>query len=104
MRQCVIFCHMGDKPPNRATIKQRIHAVLNSPSGIVDFSRHARVEMAKDGLETTDCINVLRGGVVQPAEYIDGTWRCRVTTARMCFVITVPEGDEIRVVTAWRDK
>ncbi len=71
-------------------------------TGFVAFSGHAQEEMEKDELETTDCLNVIRGGAVHPAEYVNGEWRYRVSTQRICIVVTLVSATRIRVVTAWR--
>ena len=76
---------------------------------------HAREEMQKDGLTDVDAVNVLRAGVVREAEFENGSWRHRVETQRMVFVVTfdpepeqMPEDDdlveelELVVVTGWR--
>ncbi len=76
---------------------------------------HARAEMQKDGLTDVDAVNVLRAGVVREAEFENGSWRHRVETQRMVFVVTfdpepeqMPEDDdlveelELVVVTGWR--
>jgi hypothetical protein len=76
---------------------------------------HARKEMDKDGLTDLDAINVLRGGTVREAEFENGSWRFRVETQRMVFVVTFdpePEGMpsdeegvgdiEVVLVTGWR--
>lgn len=73
-------------------------------SGEVAFSGHALDEMEKDGLETTDCINLIRGGVFQPPDYINGGWRYRILTQRICVVIAFDSAIRLRVVTAWRIK
>lgn len=73
-------------------------------NGSVTFSGHAELEMDKDDLAATDVVNMLRGGVVQPAEFEKGSWRYRVITARMCVVISFKSETELRVVTAWRFK
>lgn len=49
---------------------------------------HARKEMVKDGLTDVDAVNVLRGGVVREAELENGSWRHRIETPRMVFVVT----------------
>lgn len=62
-------------------------------------------------------MNVLRGGVVREAEWENGSWRYRVETPRMTFVVvfepdlvTMPGDDEsvgdieLVVVTGWRNK
>lgn len=54
---------MGDprviplKPPDAKRL-----ARLIVESGFVEFSSHALEEMEKDELQTTDCLNLLRGG------------------------------------------
>ena len=71
--------------------------------------------MQKDGLTDVDAVNVLRAGVVREAEFENGSWRHRVETQRMVFVVTfdpepeqMPEDDdlveelELVVVTGWR--
>ena len=80
--------------------KQLIQQVLQG--GSVSFSRHAEEEMAKDNLTMVDVTNILRGGVVDPAELEKGSWRYRVRTARIAVVIAFRSETELRVVTAWR--
>jgi hypothetical protein len=76
---------------------------------------HARKEMNEDGLTDVDAVNVLRGGMVREPEWENGSWRYRVETARMLFVVVLdPEPDvvpaadadlgdtELIVVTGWR--
>lgn len=70
--------------------------------GTVSFSKHALEEMTNDDLTTVDCVNVLRGGVVEPGELERGSWRYRVSTARMCVVVAFRSEEELVVVTAWR--
>lgn len=89
---------LGPLPPQRA--KEIVLLVLEH--GLLGFSGHAKEEMANDDLSSADCINVLRGGVYEPPELEKGTWRYRVSTSRMCFVIAIPSEDKVRVVTAWR--
>jgi hypothetical protein len=48
-------------------------------------------------LTTVDAVNMLRGGIVEPGEFENGSWLYRVRTARMCVVVA-----ELRIVTAWR--
>ena len=83
-----------------AAAKRRIRAILEG--GTVAFSKHALEELNKDVLTTVDCVNVLRGGVVQAPELERGTWRYRVLTNRICVVVAFRSDDEVVVVTAWR--
>jgi len=71
-------------------------------NGMVAFSSHALDEMAKDDLEATDCLNLLRGGVFHPPELIKQEWRYRVMTPRICVVIAFLSETQLRLVTAWR--
>ncbi len=71
-------------------------------TGVVAFSGHAQEEMKNDELETTDCLNVIRGGAVYPAEFVNGEWRYKVSTQRICIVVALVSATRIRVVTAWR--
>jgi len=73
-------------------------------SGVVAPSGHALEEMAKDNLTMVDCINVLRGGVVDPPELAKGTWRYRVRTMRICVVVAFRSDSKLVIVTAWREK
>jgi hypothetical protein len=72
--------------------------------------------MDNDGLTDVDAVNVLRGGIVREAEWENGSWRYRVETPRMVFVVVFdPEPDELPadgedvreielvVVTGWRN-
>jgi hypothetical protein len=63
--------------------------------------------MEKDGLTTPDAANVLRAGVVEFAEEARSptgymSWRYRVRTSRMTFVVAFRSETVLRVVTAWR--
>jgi hypothetical protein len=80
--------------------RRLIREVLRS--GSVALSRHAEAEVAKDNLTMVDVTNVLRGGVVDPAEFENGSWRYRVRTARIAVVVAFRSETELRVVTAWR--
>ena len=80
--------------------KRLIRKILDS--GCIRFSRHALAELAKDRLTTVDCVNVLRAGVVEPAEREMGSWRYRVRTHRMYVVVVFRTTESLVVVTAWR--
>ena len=58
-------------PPPRA--KGLIRHVLES--GGVRWGDHALKELAKDNLEVSDAINVLRAGSVREPEWENGEWR-----------------------------
>ena len=86
-------------PPHAKRLIQRI-----LQEGAVRFSGHALEEMAQDNLDTVDCVNVLRAGVVEPAEWENGSWRYRVRTPRMCVVVAFRSTTAAVVVTAWRKR
>jgi hypothetical protein len=88
------------EPLSPPTAKQLIQQILQG--GSVTFSRHAEQEMAKDNLTMVDVTNILQGGVVDPAEFENGSWRYRVRSARIAVVVAFRSESELRVVTAWR--
>ena len=89
-----------DEPLDPAAVKKLLHQILGS--GLFTYSGHALKEIAKDGLTTVDCVNVLRGGVPRPGEYESGSWRYHVETAKITVVVAFRSENELVVVTAWR--
>jgi hypothetical protein len=89
-----------DEPLQPTAARALIRDIL--ANGSVTFSKHAREEMEKDKLTFVDVTNVLRGGVVDPAELENGSWRYRVRTARIAVIVAFRSETELRVVTAWR--
>ena len=53
------------------------------------------------GLTTGDCINVLKAGTVDPAEWENGTWRYRVRAGGITVVIAFRDVQALTVITAW---
>ena len=90
------------EPLNQPEVRKLIREILLS--GDVEFSAHAQDEMRADRLESTDCVNVLRGGTPGGAEYVNREWRYSVGTRRICVVITFLSERRLRVVTAWRNQ
>jgi hypothetical protein len=101
--------------PLRATeARQLIRRLLEEGRFVsAGVGSHARKEMENDGLTDVDAVNVLRGGIVREAEWENGSWRYRVETQKIVFVVTFdPEPDEgvpideneteLIIVTAWR--
>ncbi len=103
--------------PPKATDARRLIRRLLDEGKLVSPGQgtHARREMDKDGLTDVDAANVLRGGVVREAEWENGSWRHRIETQRIVFVIAfepevtpVPAEDddigniELIIVTGWR--
>lgn len=81
--------------------KKLIHSILKD--GSISYSRpHAIERLQKHGMSTVDCLNVLRGGSVEEAEYENGEWRYRVHTGKMTAVVRFEDDTELMIVTAWR--
>jgi hypothetical protein len=91
-----------EEPFDPSTAKKLVLKMLSD--GTYFLSSHSEDEMAKDNLIVGDVINVLRGGVVEPAELINGSWRYRVRTAKIYAVVCFVSADSMCVVTAWRKK
>jgi hypothetical protein len=89
-----------DEPLDPEHARRVIREILKT--GIVDVSSHAETEMAKDNLTMVDCVNVLRAGVVAPAEYEYGSWRYRVRAGRIYVVIAFRSEQRLVIITAWR--
>ena len=92
---------MGE-PLTPIEAKKRIRTILDT--GTVDFTTHAREELLKDNLGAGDALNVLRAGVVEPAELVGAVWRYRVRTARMYMVVQFRSDVQLLVITGWRLK
>jgi hypothetical protein len=90
------------EPLSPPEARRLIREILET--GSVTFSKHAEEEMAKDNLTMVDVTNVLRGGVLDPAELENGSWRYRIRTARIAVIVAFRSETELRVVTAWRFK
>jgi hypothetical protein len=88
------------EPLSPPAARKLIRAIL--ADGAVNFSKHARDEMAKDRLAEIDIVNVLRGGIVAPGEWEHGSWRYQVRTSRMVTVVAFRSESMLVVVTAWR--
>jgi len=88
------------EPLHPSDAKRLIRQILKMEQ--VSVTGHAERAMADDSLTMVDCVNVLDGGVVDPAEWENGSWRYRVRTARICFVIAFRSTTRLAIVTAWR--
>ena len=73
--------------------------------GVVTYSQpHAIERLAKWKLTMVDCENVMRGGVVDEAEWENGGWRHQVRTPLVTVVVEFLSEEEVLVVTAWRKR
>jgi hypothetical protein len=93
---------MPVEPVSPPEARRLIREIIEN--GAVSLSKHAQEEMGKDNLTMVDVANVLRGGVVDPGELENGSWRYRVRTARIAVIVAFRSETELRVVTAWRFK
>ena len=59
------------EPLQPAKVKSLLVAM--SEDGTVEFSAHARQEMAKDNITEGEVMGVLQGGVVEPGEFERGS-------------------------------
>lgn len=48
-----------------------------------------------------DCVNALRAGAVDPAEWENGTWRYRVRAGRITVVVAFRNVRALTVITVW---
>ena len=91
------------EPFSPPVAKKLIKAIL--ADGALLFPRHAQEEMKKEKppLLDADCLNVLHGGAIQPAELENGSWRYRVQTQKITVVIAFLSKTKLVLVTAWRN-
>jgi hypothetical protein len=71
-------------------------------TGNVMYLPHFVKAMADDGLTMADCLNVMRAGWVESAEYENGAWRYRKRTNRLMVVVEFASETELVAVTTWR--
>lgn len=93
-----------DEPLDCNAARKQVSWILTH--GVFEYWGHCKEELAKDGLDVSDALNVLRGGTIyEPAEqHSSGRWRYRVHTERICVVLHFDSRTELSVVTAWRKK
>jgi hypothetical protein len=91
------------EPLKPSEVRKLIHHILRN--GDVTYSQpHAIERMEEREMDTSDCINILRGGTVREGEYENGSWRYRVETPKMAVVVTFIDEGELMIVTVWREK
>jgi hypothetical protein len=88
------------EPLSPPEAKKLVRTILDE--GVFVVCPHAQDECRKDSITDPDLVNVLRGGVYDPAEWENGSWRYPVRTARLHVVMRFESETEIEVVTAWR--
>lgn len=91
-----------DQPLRAVEAKKLVLVILEE--GNLEFTEHARTELAKDNMTTVDAANVLRAGIVREAEWENGAWRYKSETHRFCVVFELESESDCLVVTGWRFK
>ncbi len=93
---------MTSEPLSPIQARQIIRGILDS--GIVTYAiPHALDRLRQRKITIVDCENVLRGGVVEPAEWENGAWRYPVRTQKITVIVQFVAEDELLIVTAWRN-
>lgn len=70
--------------------------------GTVRLTDHALQRCSARGLTAGDCVNALKSGTVDPAEWENGTWRYRVRAGPITVVIAFRDVRALTVITAWK--
>ncbi|MDH3975430.1 MAG: DUF4258 domain-containing protein [Deltaproteobacteria bacterium] len=90
-----------DQPYSKHEAKKLLRKILTN--GFITYSRpHAIDRLKERNLTMVDCENVLRGGIVEEAEYENGSWRHQVRTNKIAVIIEFLSKEEVLIVTAWR--
>lgn len=88
-------------PLTPADAKARARTLL--AEGRVLFCPHADERAKERNLTTGDIRNVLKGGVFEPAELVQGgVYRYQARTNAMSVVVEFGDEDLMIIVTAWR--
>ena len=93
-----------NEPLSPGAAKALIVQILDNPAGRVEFSPHALKAMADDNMTFEEMRATLRGGVVEPAELVRGSWRYRVRGSRKYAVVAFHSEVRTVVVTVWRTR
>ena len=92
-----------NEPLRASEARTLLRTILDQ--GVVTYAvPHAVQRLRERNLSTVDCENVMRGGIVEEAEWENGAWRHKVRTAKIEVVVQFLSEDEVLVVTAWRRK
>ena len=90
-----------NQPFSKNDAKKLLRKILTG--GFITYSRPHAIERLKErNLSMIDCENVLRGGIVDEAEYENGSWRHKVRTQMIAVIIEFLSEEEVLIVTAWR--
>ena len=89
----------SNEPFGENTAKRLIGVCIDH--GHVSLTDHATQRCLERGLTAVDCINALKSGTVDPAEWENGTWRYRVRAGKITVVIAFRGVRALTVITAW---
>lgn len=93
---------MNNHPLPPEQVRKRLRAILETGTLTYAIS-HALERLRQRNISLVDCENVLRSGVVDPAEWENGAWRYSVRTQKITVIVQFLDEDELLVVTAWRN-
>lgn len=88
-----------NEPFGENTAKQLIRECIAREH--VNWTDHALHRCSERGLTTVDCVNALKSGVVDPAEWENGTWRYRVRAGPITVLVAFRDARALTVITAW---
>lgn len=88
------------EPLTPAEAKALIRQIV--ANGTVAYSTHCKDQMRARNVTMLDVQNVLLGGIVDPAENENGSWRYRVRTMKFIVVVAFRSETSIVLVTTMR--
>lgn len=90
------------EPFSSGKVRRRVQRLLSTPDTII-FPTHTLDRMQNHAMETTDVLNVFRGGAVweQYQEFKAGKWRYCMGTSKFRIVFVFEEG-AVCLITAIR--
>lgn len=81
-----------------------LSAIFHHDPCFVSFTKHAREQMAARNLKTGDVLNILKAGwITDDPEFVNSSYRYRVSTSKITVVIAFRKPFYVVVVTAWRE-
>ncbi len=104
LRKLVLTYFMNDGDALTPDQAKALLVTILVEGGNIEFRPHARKAMAEDSITESEVMEVLRGGVVEPAEWENDEWRYRVRRQKTFVVVTFLAETHTAVVTAWRRK
>ncbi|PNU19746.1 hypothetical protein C2E25_11160 [Geothermobacter hydrogeniphilus] len=92
-----------NQPLSPTDARKLLRRILDG--GIVTYAQpHALDRLKERSISILDCENVMRAGVVEEPELVEGCWRYRVRSRKIVVVVEFLSDDEVLILTAWRIK